>query len=56
VSGINRSGQPLMVDGLRKRTALETFEQVERRRERQRNTIAVCVALIICAVVIGGLR
>ena len=45
-----------MVNGLRKASSLEAFEEMERRRERQRNTIAVCVALIICAVVIGGLR
>jgi len=56
VSALNRSGQPLMVDGLRKHTAFEALQRVERRRERQRYTIAVCLALIICAVVIGGLR
>lgn len=56
MSALNRAGQPRMVNGLRKPSSLEAFEEMERRRERQRNTIAVCVGLIICAVVIGGLR
>lgn len=56
MSALNRTGQPRMVNGLRKPSNLEAFEEMERRRERQRNTIAVCVLLIICAVLIGGVR
>jgi hypothetical protein len=41
-----------MVDGLRKPTGVEAFEHGERRRERQRYTIALCVALIVGAVII----
>jgi hypothetical protein len=52
VSALNRAGQPRMVNGLRSRSALEAFERAERRRERQRYTIALCVALIVGAVII----
>lgn len=56
MSALNRGGQPRVVGGLRKASSLETFEAQERRRERQRYTITLCVALIVCAVIIGGLR
>ncbi len=52
MSALNRTGQPRMVNGLRRRSALEAFEVAERRRERQRYTIALCVALIVGAVII----
>lgn len=52
MSALNRSGQPRMVEGLRKHTAFEALQQLERRRERQRYTIALCVALIVGAVII----
>ena len=56
MSALNRGGQPRVISGLRNRTSLETFEAQERRRERQRYTIALCVALIVWGLMIGGLR